>query len=441
MPGKWFVLTLVLTVANSLFAQSAASVLQVSGNYRLRYESLGNTFRANGAGGDQVLASRLLLSVQGEGDHWFGEGELQDSRAWLDDSGTPLGTDDVNTLEPLQAYVGWRHKSDSATIAVKAGRFTLDIGSRRFVARNRFRNTLNAFTGIHLDWQANWHWQAYYTLPVQRQPNNRDALDNNETEWDQDFSKVRFWGMHGAGKTGTDNLEIFMFALQEADQRNLGTSEQNFYTIGGRWLRAPVTQQWDYEVEAAYQFGESRNSAAPTDTIDLDHRASFVHAHLGYQYADTWRSRIAVQFDYASGDKNPNDEQNNRFVTLFGARRFEFGPTGIYGPFIRGNLVTPGIRWEFAPNENMQAFFGYRVVWLDEAKDGLTAAGLRDIGGNSGDFVGQQLETRWRIGLAKNWGTELGAAYLFKGEFLKNAPNAPDTGDTTYIYGDFSYQF
>jgi len=441
MRGKWPLLTLLLTTIDPVFAQDAAPIIDIDGSYRLRYESLDNAFRANVNGGDQLLTSRLLLSLKVRGEHWFGELEWQDSRAWLDDSGTPLGTDDVNTLEPLQAYLGWRQKTGEHSIAVKAGRFTLDIGSRRFIARNRFRNTLNGFTGVYIDWQADWRWQAFYTLPVQRQPNNRAQLGNNETEWDQDFSKVRFWGLHGSGKTSATNVEVFLFALQEEDQRGLGTDDQNFYTVGGRWFRTPASDQWDYEVEAAYQFGESRNSAASTDTSDLDHSAGFVHAHLGYQLSDPWQSRWVLQFDYASGDKNPTDNDGNRFVTLFGARRFDYGPTGIYGPIIRGNILTPGLRWEFAPTETVTAFIGYRAFWLAEKRDGLTATGLRDLSGISGDFAGQQLETRWRFALRDDWQMELGAAYLMKGEFLHDAPNAPDTGDTAYVYSAVNYQF
>jgi len=193
-------------------------------------------------------------------------------------------------------------------------------------------------------------------------------------------------------------------------------------------------------VETAYQFGESRNSAAPTDITNLNHRASFLHGHVGYQFENLWQSRLVMQFDYASGDKDPTDNESNRFVTLFGARRFDFGPTGIYGPIIRGNIITPGLRWEFVPNEKIRAFVGYRAFWLAEKKDGLTAAGLRDVNGNSGRFVGQQLESRWQLNFSKQLQLELGGAYLMKGEFLEEAPNAPDTGDTFYVYSQIVYR-
>lgn len=36
---------------------------------------------------------------------------------------------------------------------------------------------------------------------------------------------------------------------------------------------------------------------------------------------------------------------------------------------------------------------------------------------------------------------EVGAAHLFKGRALTDAPNAPDTGDTLYGYADVTFTF
>lgn len=50
------------------------------------------------------------------------------------------------------------------------GRMTLDMGGRRYVARNDFRNTTNAFDGVH--WQIGkpdtWRLRAFITEPVIR---------------------------------------------------------------------------------------------------------------------------------------------------------------------------------------------------------------------------------------------------------------------------------
>lgn len=60
--------------------------------------------------------------------------------------------------------------------------------------------------------------------------------------------------------------------------------------------------------------------------------------------------------------------------------------------------------------------------------------------GNSGRYAGQQVEGRFRYWVVPgSIQINTGAAYLFKGDFLRNAPNAPQTGDT--IYGYFSTTF
>lgn len=150
MTTKRFVFYILPLLSILLFSTAGSAeenpIWSLDGSYRLRYESLHNAYRAGAAGSDQIIVSQLLASLKANGEHFFGELEIEDARSWLDDAGTPLGTDDVNTLEPLQVWVGWRQQDK---FTVKAGRLTLSIGSRRLMARQRFRNTINAFDGVY----------------------------------------------------------------------------------------------------------------------------------------------------------------------------------------------------------------------------------------------------------------------------------------------------
>src|SRR3546814_6436384 len=84
----------------------------------------------------------------------------------------------------------------------------------------------------------------------------------------------------------------------------------------------------DYELEAAYQFGDIRASST-ADAAKLDVSAYFVHAEVGYQFKAPWSPRVSVEYDLASGDKRGRNY--GRFDSLYGPRRSDFGPTGISG--------------------------------------------------------------------------------------------------------------
>ncbi len=437
----------ILLVAGAVQAQAQAhetSFVQYGGSYQLRYESLQNPYRAGARGSDQLFSSRLLLTAKATSEHLFGEVEIADSRTWLDDAGTPLGTDDVNVLEPLQFYVGWKQTlSDSSKFAVKAGRMTVDIGSRRFVARNGSRNTINAFSGVHGDWSIqDWRLQALYTLPVQQRPSTLSELDHHKRAFDETYSDLRLWGFHStySGFDSVDVVEGYLFGLQEDDRPGLNTRNRDIKTAGMRVLKSPKALAWDYEVEAAYQTGQSRSSTSALDISDLDHHAAFVHTHLSYQFNDKWASRMVLQADYASGDESPLDGDNNRYDNLFGSRRFEYGPTGIYGALARSNSLSPGVRWEFKRNNTYSGNIGYRAMWLAEARDAMTTSNVRDVTGATDKFVGQQLEVRLRVAVSAKLQADLGAAVLHKGKFLREAPNAPDEGDTSYWYAQVNYR-
>ena len=185
----------------------------------------------------------------------------------------------------------------------------------------------------------------------------------------------------------------------------------------------------DYDFEAIYQTGLARETTAITDTRDLNVSAYFFHGEAGYTFAAPWLPRVALQYDHGSGDSsNPNTF--TRFDTLFGVRR-EYNPVDLYGPLQRSNMISPAIRFEVTPSPVWDAFVAYRTLFLADRTDSFGRTQVRDRTGRSGNFAGHQIEARLRYWVVPDaMLLETGAAYLFKGRFLQDAPNAPDTADT-----------
>ena len=416
--------------------------LSITGSYRLRYEHMDKTFRIVGPEQDELLVSRLRLHARATGERFYGGIEIEDARAWLDQDLTPVGTDDVNALEPLRVYAGYR----TDKLDVQVGRMTMDVGSRRFVARNRTRNTTNAFTGINARWTLaeGRGLQAFLTMPVARLPNNleRDRLRNNKFELDQEHAERTFWGLYlsGVRLAADTDTDWYVLGIQEKDRPGLPTRNRDFVTAGLRVRKA--TDTWAFEFETAYQSGTTRATLLPSDVTDLDHRAWFAHAELSSDLAGRWDPSLIFRLDYASGDKDPDDGEFNRFDTLFGARRWEFGVTGIYGVFARSNIVSPGVGIRMKPTPAFDMRIDYRPGWLASDRDFLTTAALRDRDGNSGSFIGHQVEARVRWAPPSgNLSVDFSTAYLRKGEFLENAPFAPPGDHVFYWYFGTSLSF
>lgn len=417
---------------------------------RTRYETFGNTFKKNGTGGDQVLAFRTQAFFEAEYQQFRFGAEFIDSRLELDDAGTPLNTTLINETELLQAYLAWQihdFMGSGLEAEVKFGRHTMDIGSRRLVARNRYRNTINNFNGVNFIVQGknHWQWQNFVVLPVSRLPNDQQSLRDGVVEFDEENFNVLFAGSFlSFGHLPLDSTgELYFYQLSEEDTGSTPSKNRNLSTPGFRWFRAPGPERFDFELETALQTGTSYESSAASDTAKLDHFAYFGHAAIGYTFALPWSPRLLLQYDYASGDSDPNDGKNGRFDTLYGARRFEFGPTGIWGAFARSNMNSPGIRIEFQPAPGLTGFVAHRAHWLAEKRDAWTGSGLIDPTGRSGSYIGQQVEARLKWdAIPKLVTLETGWAHLFKGRFAKKAPgSATDKSDSDYFYAQTTFSF
>lgn len=416
--------------------------LTIDGHQRTRYESHDGRFQLNGREHGHIFALRTSLRARAVHNAWTGTVEILDSRQLDAPDDAVLNTTTVNALELQQISVahtskGVIHPDDELTFTV--GRRTLDLGSRRFVARNRFRNTINAFTGVHGLWDtgSGETWEAFWFMPVQRLPRQASLVHDNEQAADDEFEEVQLVGLFGSidDVVGESDLEVFLFGLDEADAPDLATRNRKLWTLGSRLNREPAVGKYHSTIEAAVQFGESRSSTNPANTTDLDHLAGFLHMSVGRRFEGESRPTVTLLFDYASGDSDPTDGDNNRFDTLYGARRFEFGPTGIFGAFARSNLVTPGVRFSVDPTSDTNLMLAYRVYRLASDKDAWTTSGLSDPSGAAGSSLGSMAEFRLRWDIApKNLRLECGVAYFAAGSFVDRAPNATDQGDTVYGY-------
>ena len=241
---------------------------------------------------------------------------------------------------------------------------------------------------------------------------------------------------------GSNKGELYFFGLHEDDGSNVKTRNREVYTPGFRLYRPSKKGQLDYELESMFQFGTVRASTADSDTTDLDHFASFHHVEVGYTFQANWEPRLYFEYDYASGDDDPNDANNQRFERLFGPNVAEYGPTSIHTAFVRANISSPGIRLQVKPSSNLSAYLSYRTFWLASNKDGWRgASGLRDTTGNSGSFLGHQLFLRAKWTVHSNFKFEGGFAYRMDGEFQKNVANSPNIGNTIYTYTSLTLTF
>lgn len=427
-------------------ALGAPDELTISGSFRTRYETLSGQFRPGLDPNDDLILLRTTLFAEYDTGPVRIGGELIDARAYDADPEGFIGTGEVNALELVQAYVGVDvgeafGRGTDATLDL--GRFTMDLGSRRLVGRNNFRNTTNAFTGARFDWRGagDKELTLFYTLPHRRLPSNEEALLDNEVEWDRESFDLTFWGgflsLPNVAAGGT--LETYVYVLNEYDSGARATRNRELVTPGFRFFRDPEPGQWYHELEGIYQFGKVRASTAP-DAARQDVSAWSAHAEVGRQFSGPWSPRLVLEFDLATGDGGGGDF--GRFDSLFGPRRPDWGPSSIYGPLGRSNIVSPGARIEVKPSGRWDGFVGYRAAWLESAADAFASTGVRDPLGTSGRFAGHQFEAR-----ARHWviprllRLDVGGAVLLQGRFLETAPNAAGNGDTVYGYADLTILF
>ena len=416
------------------------------GEARARYESLDGQFRSGRSGNDQLGAFRGLVSLGYQGQTMGFHAELQDARGYLNDSSSPTSPSFVNPLDLLQVYGSLRlpQRILLADSNVKLGRFTLDIGSRRFVERNDFRNTINSYTGVH--WNSSSHngsnLDLFFVSPVDKKPKDFLSLSENKLELDKENDNKRFWGAHWQRPDlfNEVQLDIFVYGVNEFDRPAKLTLDREVITAGTRVLRKKKAGRFDLDVEVGWRRGEMSQSTDPTSP-ELKVRAHMIHAEIGYTFSSSWNPRLGLEFDLATGDDTDTIYRYERYERFYGTRRGDLGNTSIHGPLTRSNISVPGLRFSFKKGPTDGRFLLQRAS-LHSAKDEWVVAKLRNETGDTGSRLGNTFDFRIRHWLKEDHvRIEIGGSILEFSHYVKELKPNLKEDRTIYGYSQISWFF
>ncbi len=363
---------------------------------------------------DFLMRSRVYIGVREIFDPVRFAFEFQDSREFNSELGPT--TRDVDEADFLQAFVEL-YFADALgpgyPIQFRAGRMTLEYVDRRLVGRNRWRNTTNSFEGFRLRFgqpDADWQFDFFAVQPVEVRMTSPDRAD--EERW--------FYGLVGAWRRWSDTitLEPYYFILDE-DRKDPTRDDREIHTMGVHGFGPIGKTNFDYDFDAAFQFGEDGSRKQ---------RAFAFFGELGYTFEHAWKPRLSFSTMYATGDRNPNDSLSERFDRLFEVTH----PPSITDMFSWQNIIAPKLRLELRPTDKMRLTSSYGAYWLASDSDAWVIPGLRDRSGDSGDFVGQEIDATFRWQINPRLELELGYAHFLPGGFAESVARLDD-GDMFYV--------
>ena len=220
--------------------------LTLSGNARLRYEALAGQARAGLDDRIDIVSLRTVLAADWRQGPVHVGVELWDSRIWGGHPGEGIGTGEVNTFEPVQAYVTadlGPVLGEGSKTSVQLGRFMLNLGARRLVAADDYRNTTNGYTGARVDLATAQGGSAtlIYVLPQQRRPDDEASVLDNDFALDREGFDLQLWGGYGAQRLSKSSFaEIGYFRLRERDRPGRPTRDRDLHSISLRLMRDPA---------------------------------------------------------------------------------------------------------------------------------------------------------------------------------------------------------
>jgi hypothetical protein len=461
--------------AGAAFAAEPANPLSFAGGKlvfdvqeRLRLEVRDNNFDFNnnadvGMTDQTFLLQRFRLGALFKPVDWFKVyAQGQDSREIASRrQKVPFvfGAEGDDPFDLRQAYIELGD-GKACPMVLKVGRQELLYGDERLVGAFDWNNFARTFDAVKLRYDGTTHkfWvDAFYAHVVtieQFGPQSNYGAHLNDANWNDTL--VGLYTSTTCLTVQTTDLYLFYRNKQGNNPRYTGFSgqpaafaydiAQEIWTPGLRIKSLPgKLRGWDYELEIAGQFGRSagqQGSTVPTSaTSMMDHEAFAFHIAGGYTWEKCdWKPRLALEYNIASGDDNPNDNKDESFLNLFPTNHKFYGYMDF---FAWKNVHNPALSLKLAPVKNVTVQLDGHAFWLYTNQDAwyranavtrvrpLNAAAL-----NAGSFVGTEFDltvtwlTPWKW---MKW--QAGYSHFFPGDYVRDTASGAAGSDGA----DFGY--
>lgn len=408
--------------------------LDVGLDYRVRSEYRNNDIRRPQSHSDDypfLFKGKIYVGIKEILDPLRLVIEMQDSDRL--NGNYPLDNRDVNKREMIQGFgelyfknaLGKDDLGNNRPFMIRYGRMAFEFLDRRLIGQNLWRNTTNNFLGFRAalgQEQNDWQLDLLALRPIIRLIDQPDKADNDR-QFGAAIGHYRKW-------SEIITIEPYYMALRQ----DKAIGYRMIHSPGLRLYGRIYDTGWNYDVTATYQFGDEGN---------LKHKAYMITAEAGYRFRDlAWKPRVSLFYGYASGDKNPDDAENNRFERFYGFAR----PWSADDYVIPENISAPKIKVEFEPAKGLRADAGYSFYWLASATDRfnnlLAGENNRDKTGNSGDFLGHGFDARVLFKPVKFIDMVVGYAYFSTGEFVQNmqdTANGEHSGASNFAYVEVTF--
>lgn len=379
--------------------------LKVSGEHRTRFEYKDQLYSPIDPMGMETfdfthMRNRLRFDLD------VGEGvsavfELQDVRTWGEEGSTTADTEGVDLK---RGFVQVDDVLDES-LAVQFGRFVMQYGDQRLIGHLEWVDQGRSYDGFRVFYAPDE--DAYVDLFGVRVRD--DAIGVTDA---QDLV-----GVYAGLDEITDGLSAEAYALLFRDQMRgageVGMGNSQFVTVGTRVFGD--AGGFDYTGEFAYQNG---------DVNDDDLSAYAFAVVAGYTLEDTdWTPRFALEVDYASGNKDGADGDNETFQTLFPTNHLHYGYADLVG---WSNIIDFRGTISAKPADTVSVAFDFHHFQLADENGGwINAAGqtIRPGAAGASDELGNEIDLTLKWGVTKALTVQTGWSHFFAGDFVS------DTGD------------